>query len=145
MKIFIGGSISIKHLDQPVKEALNTLLANGSEILVGDAYGVDSLIQKYCLDKGYKNVTIYTCNYQPRNNLGNFKIKHISAKGVFGREFYTQKDISMSNDCDFAFMIWDGYSKGTLNNINRLSELGKKVDVYTTTEKKLRRLNNYEI
>lgn len=117
MKVFIGGSISIKYLDQPVKEALNALLANGSEILIGDAYGVDSLVQKYCFDKGYKNVTIYTCNYQPRNNLGNFKTQRISAKGVFGREFYTQKDIAMSNDCDCAFMIWDGISKGTLNNI----------------------------
>lgn len=138
MKVFIGGSISIKYLDQPVKEALNTLLENGSEILVGDAYGVDSLIQKYCFDKGYKNVTIYTCNYQPRNNLGSFKTQRISAKGVFGREFYTQKDIAMSNDCDYAFMIWDSYSKGTLNNINRLIELGKKVDVYTTTERKIK-------
>lgn len=120
MKVFIGGSISIKYLDQPVKDKLNELLENGSEILVGDAYGVDSLIQKYCFDKGYKNVTVYTCNYYPRNNLGSFKTQRITAKGVFGREFYTQKDIAMSNDCDNAFMIWDGYSKGTLNNISSL-------------------------
>lgn len=106
MKVFTGGSMSIKYLDQPVKEVLNTLLSNGSEILVGDACGVDSLIQKYCFDKCYKNVTIYTCNYQPRNNLGGFKTQHISAKGVFGREFYTQKDIAMSINCDCAFMIW---------------------------------------
>lgn len=44
----------------------------------------------------------------------------------------------MSNDCDCAFMIWDGYSKGTLNNINRLSKLGKKVNVYTTTERRIK-------
>ena len=138
MKVFIGGSISIKYLNQLVNEALNKFIVNGFEILVGDAYGVDSLVQKYCFDKGYKNVTIYTCNYQPRNNLGNFKTQRISAKGLFGREFYTQKDIAMSNDCDYAFMIWDGYSKGTLNNINRLSKLGKKIDVYTSTERKIK-------
>ena len=133
MKIFIGGSISIKQLDSKVKIKLDKLIKENAEILVGDAYGVDSLIQKYCLEKGYKNVTIYTCNYQPRNNWGNFKTKRIfPAQGVFGREFYTQKDIAMSYDCDCAFMIWDGYSKGTLNNIIRLSELNKTVDVYST-------------
>lgn len=132
MKIFIGGSISIKQLDSVAKDKLNKLIKENAEILVGDAYGVDSLIQKYCFDKGYKNVTIYTCNYQPRNNLGNFNTKHITAKGVFGRDFYAQKDIAMSHDCDYAFMIWDGYSKGTLNNINRLSELNKTIDIYTT-------------
>lgn len=55
MKVFIGGSISIKYLDQPVKEELNKFLADGFEILVGDTYGVDSLIQKYCFDRGYRN------------------------------------------------------------------------------------------
>ena len=139
MKVFIGGSISIQYLDQPVKEVLSKLIANGSEILVGDAYGVDSLIQIYCFNNFYRNVTVYTCNYQPRNNLGSFKTKRIvPEKRVYGREFYTQKDIAMSNDCDCAFMIWDEYSKGTLNNINRLSELGKRVEVYSTIKKKIK-------
>jgi hypothetical protein len=36
----------------------------------------------------------------------------------------------MAVEADYGFMLWDGVSKGTLNNILNLLERGKKVVVY---------------
>ena len=38
---------------------------------------------------------------------------------------YTLKDISMGQDADYALMIWDGESQGTLNNIKEMKRLEK--------------------
>lgn len=143
MKVFIGGSISIKELDCTVKSELNKLIESKREILVGDAYGVDSLIQKYFFDNGYRKVTVYTCNRHPRNNIGDFKVKNINPSLGAGREFYTEKDRAMSYDCDFGFMIWDGKSKGTLANIRRLAKLGVGINVYLSEKRQMKNINNY--
>ena len=42
----------------------------------------------------------------------------------------------MANEADYGFMIWNGKSKGTLNNIINLTLLNKKVLVYYTPQKK---------
>ena len=50
MKVFIGGSIGIDYLDYTVTDELDKYMSGELEILVGDAYGVDKLVQKY-MDK----------------------------------------------------------------------------------------------
>lgn len=118
MKVFIGGSIGINYLEYAVKDELDKYMSGELEILVGDAYGIDSLVQRYLIEYGYDNVTVYASNGRARNNIGGWKIKAIEVpSGVFGRDFYTYKDIAMTADCDFALMIWNGKSQGTLNNI----------------------------
>ncbi len=134
MKIFIGGSISIKYLDYKIQAELDKIIKSNAEILVGDAFGIDRLVQNYCYKKSYKNVTVYTSNRLPRNNVGNFKVKYIAVTGLYGREFYTQKDIAMSNDCDCGIMIWNGKSKGTFANIQRLKDYGKGCKIYGETD-----------
>lgn len=141
MKVFIGGSISIKYLDCAVKDELDKYMNNELEIIVGDAYGIDSLIQSYCKD--YEFVTVYASNGQARNNIGRWDVKAIEASGYYGREFYEQKDIAMTADCDFAFMVWDGTSKGTLANIKRLMDCGKGVIVYLNSTRQMKHLNTY--
>ena len=42
----------------------------------------------------------------------------------------------MANEADYGFMVWNGTSKGTLNNIINLTLLNKKVLVYYTPDKK---------
>jgi len=49
MSVFISGSISIRMLPPVVIETLERIMANQLEILVGDASGVDALVQKYCV------------------------------------------------------------------------------------------------
>lgn len=143
MKVFIGGSISIKYLDYEVQNELDKIMQGELEILVGDAYGVDSLIQKYCYKNGYDDVKIYACNGKARNNIGGWNIEAVNvSSNLTGREFYTQKDIEMSAVCDYGFMIWDGKSKGTLANIKRLVMCGKSCKVYLSEKHQTTDIND---
>ena len=129
MKLFISGSKSISVLPDDAKQALDEYMANGTEILVGDCYGVDAAVQKYLESKGYSNVTIYCSGESPRNSFVTGAKVHScaeAAKGLTGRAFHYVKDIQMATDCDFALVIWDGKSKGTENNIKRIMNLDKK-------------------
>ncbi|MCX4376029.1 MAG: hypothetical protein OSJ61_07645 [Lachnospiraceae bacterium] len=142
MKIFIGGSISIKYLDYEIEDELDAIMQSELDILVGDAYGADSLVQKYCNKYGYKNVNVYASNGKARNNVGNWKVETVNASCLTGREFYTQKDIEMSAICDYGFMIWDGKSQGTLANIKRLIMCGKGCKVYLSAKHKMTDIND---
>ena len=127
MKIFLSGSISIKKLPFKAIEKIDSIIQNNYTILVGDAKGVDLNIQKYLLKKRYSNVNVYYAGNDIRNNLGNWETKRISSThNEKGRDLYTLKDISMAQDSDYALMIWDGESKGTLNNIIEMKKLNKK-------------------
>ena len=113
------------------------------EILVGDAYGVDSLIQKYCYENDYTNVKVYASNGKARNNIGGWNIEAVYVSSdLSGRDFYTQKDVEMSAVCDYGFMIWDGKSKGTLENIKRLVMCGKGCKVYLSAKRRITDINN---
>ena len=131
IKVFIGGSISIKALDDNIIARLEGIINKNLTVLIGDAYGADKEVQQYFASHKYKAVTVYACNNRARNNVGAWNISNIQANGLYGRELYTQKDIAMTNDCDIAFMIWDGKSVGTLNNIKRLRSQNKRCIVYT--------------
>lgn len=128
MKIFISGSKTISKLPDLAKTFIDQFLENGDEILIGDCYGVDAVVQKYIESKGFNNVTIYCSGATPRNNFtSNAKIHSCveAAKGLTGSAFHYVKDIQMANDCDQALMIWDGKSKGTAENLKRIKEMGK--------------------
>ena len=47
MNVFIGGSISFDYLDLTITDELDKYMNGELEIFVGDAYGVDKLVQKY--------------------------------------------------------------------------------------------------
>ena len=130
-KVFIGGSISIKSLDENIIARLNGIINKNLTVLIGDAYGADKEVQSYFAIRKYKAVTVYACNNRARNNIGAWNINSVQVNGLYGRELYTQKDIAMTNDCDIALMIWDGRSIGTLNNIKRLRSLHKRCIVYS--------------
>ena len=143
MKVFIGGSINIKYLDYEVQDELDKIMQGELDILVGDAYGVDSLIQKYCYENGYDNVKIYASNSKARNNIGGWKVEAVNISSFLtGRDFYTQKDIEMNAVCDYGFMIWDGKSKGTLANIERLIMYGKGCKVYLSEKRRMTDIND---
>ena len=128
MKIFISGSKSISKLPELAKTFIDQFIENNDEILVGDCYGVDAAVQKYLESKGCGKVTIYCSGETPRNNfVTGAKVRSCAeaAKGLTGRAFHYVKDIQMAQDCDQAFMIWDGKSKGTAENIRRMKEMGK--------------------
>jgi len=132
-KVFISGSISIKKLPQEVKNSIDKIINQNFEILVGDASGIDTLIQNYCLSLNYFNVTIYSISMLPRYKASeNFKTKYIEVSNSIKkeRERQQQKDRAMTMDSEFTFAIWDGKSKGTYDNILRGLENNKKIKVY---------------
>jgi len=115
-------------LPELAKIFIDQFIENGDEILVGDCYGIDAVVQKYIESKGFSNVTVYCSGVIPRNNFtSSAKIRSCAeaAKGLSGNAFHYVKDIQMANDCDQALMIWDGESKGTAENIRRMKEMGK--------------------
>ncbi|RTZ92326.1 MAG: hypothetical protein DSY91_03820 [Deltaproteobacteria bacterium] len=138
-KVFISGSISIKNLPAEVCRSMDRIMDQGMRILVGDARGVDSLVQQYCLSRGYFDVTIYTISDPPRNIASErFGVRKIdvpdSLKNRRNRQAF--KDRAMTEASDFSLVVWDGKSKGSYANIARALEQGKKVKVYLVPEER---------
>lgn len=68
-KVFIGGSISIKTLDDNVIARLDGIINKNFTVLIGDAFGADKEVQQYFASHKYKAVTVYACNNRARNNI----------------------------------------------------------------------------
>ena len=106
---------------------------------------MDSLVQKFYANVGYRNIEIFASNGKARNNVGNWTVHNGPVPAsVRGFEFYKQKDIAMANTADYGFMIWDGESKGTLNNMINLISRNKPVMVYLINKKKVLTVENTE-
>ena len=132
-RLFIGGSKRLKEIEGKRSfEVIDAAMQNGFEILVGDCQGVDTIVQKYLLKHGYKNVTVYASGTRlVRHNEGGWPVKHVVLDSSLsgGYDFYRQKDVQMITDCDCALLIWDGESRGTKQNIIDLKASGKPVEV----------------
>ena len=72
-----------------------------------------------------------------RNNVGNWKVNHISGKGAKDeKEWHAKKDIAATKDATLGLSIWNGESRATKANIDRLIEQGKQAYVYDYTKRK---------
>ena len=120
MNIFISGSRSITNYDI-LAPYLDNLISCKDLILVGDASGVDALVQHYC-HLNFIPFKVYYIGEKPRNCITK------SVKKCFGSS-QNSKDIQMTIDCDYGIAFWDGKSKGTRNNILRLKDMNKECKV----------------
>ncbi len=135
-KIFFGGSRRLGRLSPQVKERASNMIAEGLVVLVGDANGADKAIQKFFAEHAYRNVIVFFAGSHCRNNLGNWSTHPVPvARTERDFHYYAAKDLAMSEEADYGFMIWDGESAGTANNILNLLERGKKVVVYLSPQK----------
>jgi len=137
-KVFISGSISIKKLPQEVIDSIEKIIENNIRILVGDADGIDSLIQNFCLSKNYTNLTVYSISAIPRYKASNeFDFKHIFPDVEIKKERARQqeKDKAMTLESEFSFVVWDTKSKGSYVNIIRALENNKKIKIYNNVNK----------
>ena len=145
MKVFVAGPRAVNSLSPIVVKRLSGLAEIGMFVLVGDANGVDCLVQQCFVDLKYRNVIVYASNGRPRNNVGNWEVRNVSVREkTNGFDFYTQKDIQMAEDADYGFMIWNGESKGTLNNMINLVMLNKCILVYFIPDKAFYTLRDTE-
>lgn len=113
MKVVISGSRSIRCLPDEAKQRIDAIVSLGAKVLVGDAPGVDCLVQEYLVSQGYGDVLVYHAYAKPRNNVGNFK-----TVGSF--DSYAIRDAAMCIVADYGLCIWDGKSKGSQANIERI-------------------------
>ncbi len=153
MKIFIGGSRGIKNLDRAVYASLEAMYKSsiyklgenkeGDEVLIGDADGVDRLVQEFYHKLKRRSVTVFACEGKARNNVGGWNVENVEVTSTHKDfSYYSQKDIAMARAADCGFMVWNGKSKGTLCNIINLVHLNKKVAVYFTPTKEIIAIEN---
>jgi hypothetical protein len=133
--VFIGGSRAVSRLNETILSKLDELIGRQCLIFVGDASGADKAVQQHFARRGYEHVLVY-CMDECRNNVGNWPTKNITSPSS-RRDFayYVAKDRAMARDAKCGIMLWDGKSKGTLNNIQQLIASGKKTLVYLAADK----------
>jgi hypothetical protein len=138
MNIFIAGPRAISKLKEEVIQRINNMINEDYTILLGDANGIDKAVQHYLYERNYNNVRIYATKGKARNNKGSWYVHSVDvSNNLKGFDFYAAKDYEMAKDADYGLMIWNGKSKGTLNNTINLLSMDKKTIIYFTPENQL--------
>ena len=134
--VFIAGSITIKRIDDLIKDRIKNVVEARHDIILGDADGADKAVQNHLVELDYKQVTVYCSGDTPRNNLGSWSVEKVETQATPGtRAFFTAKDVRMAEVADFGLMIWDAKSTGTLSNVLELTKQDKKSLVYVNKER----------
>jgi adenine-specific DNA-methyltransferase len=137
--VFVAGSRQISRLPAGVSARVDAIIENGFRILVGDADGADKAVQRYLADRSYPNVLVHCMKDHCRNNIGNWPTREVAApRGAKGFDYYSLKDRVMAETAEYGLMLWDGKSKGTVNNVAYLSRDHKPVVVYVVPTKQFR-------
>ena len=144
-KVFIAGSRQITRLPAEVKIRVDTMIDKGFHILVGDANGADKAVQTYLAEKAYPHVLVHCMERNCRNNVGHWPTHEVAApKGARGFDFYSAKDRVMADAAEYGLMLWDGKSKGTINNVVNLSRESKPVVVYIAPKKQFLTVKTFD-
>ena len=144
-KVFIAGSRQITRLPAEVKLRVDTMIDKGFHVLVGDANGADKAVQTYLAEKAYPHVLVHCMERHCRNNVGHWPTHEVAApKGARGFDFYSAKDRVMADAAEYGLMLWDGKSKGTINNVVNLSRDQKPVVVYVGPTRRFRTLKSVD-
>jgi predicted Rossmann fold nucleotide-binding protein DprA/Smf involved in DNA uptake len=134
--VFISGSRKIGNLNQTIRDRLQNVLDQRFAIVVGDANGADKAVQAYLMERQYQQVTVYCSGDICRNNVGRWHVSNtVVDHRLKGRDFYTQKDKQMAAVADYGFVLWDGESPGSYNNVMELLKNNKKALVYFVPER----------
>ena len=134
--VFLSGSRAISRLNQEIRDRLHGITSQSFDILIGDANGADKALQSFLKENHYAKVTVYCSGGHCRNNVGHWKTCHVQVPARSkGRDFYTQKDRLMAEVADYGFVLWDGKSPGSIENVINLLKGGKSALVYFSPDK----------
>ena len=129
--VFLGGSRRIARLNESIRSKLDELIDRKLWMLVGDANGADRALQQHLAGRGYERVVVYAVTGMLRNNVGHWTVQSVDApRGARGFDLYSVKDVRMAKDASYGLMLWDGKSRGTLENVRNLLARGKPVAVH---------------
>jgi len=143
--VFISGSIAIRHLSGAVTGRIEAIFDRGLPVLIGDARGADTAVQRLLFERGAANVTVFTADGFPRNNVGEWQVRTVPGEGRSGTAAYhAGKDRAMAAQADTGLVVWDGRSRGSLANIHRLCARGCFVAVWLEREGRFENLNSDE-
>lgn len=143
--VFIGGSRRLGRVNDELARRLDNIIQKQLRVLIGDANGFDRAAQAYLADHHYAAVTVYCTAGVCRNNVGNWPLRAVEYHGRDrGLEFYTAKDDAMLRDADFGLFAWDGKSKGTLRNVQKMAEQGRASAVYVAPAGRFVTVRNVE-
>ncbi len=143
--VFIGGSRRLSRLNEAIRSRLDKIVAQGFDVLVGDANGIDKAVQEHLASRIYRKVTVYCMDDRCRNNLGGWSTRNVRTnRSKKDFSYYSSKDWEMAKAASCGFMIWDGKSRGTLNNVANLLRARKKVAVYFSPEKSSHTLRSFD-
>lgn len=131
-RIFISGSMSFQTLPILVIKTLEKIIKSTEySLLIGDAKGVDMLIQKKCTETNFFDCTIFSVQEIPRNFTSDqFMFEHVFSDEKNPRKKQEEKDKVMTEKAGKLFVVWDGESKGSYHNILRGLRLKKHVEVF---------------
>ncbi len=134
--VFIAGSIAISRLQPAVCERIASVVERDMAVIVGDADGADTAIQRVLADHEARSVTVYCSGDEPRNNVGGWPVENIYPDAPPGtRRWFTAKDVAMAEAADYGLMIWDSRSTGTLSNVIELLGQDKTSVVFVNKNK----------
>ena len=143
--VFLSGSRKNSRLNEMIRSRINNMIDQGFQIIVGDANGADKALQKFLADVRYSNVVVFCSGQNCRNNIGGWKVRQVSVDSKLkGRDFHTQKDKKMATEADYGFVLWDGKSPGSINNVLELLKRGKSIVVYFSPEKQFHTISNLD-
>jgi len=146
ISVFLGGSRKISKLNKDIKERLQNIINQQFGILIGDANGADKALQRFLKEKNYNNVLVYCSGNGCRNNLGNWEsVKIGDDSKTKNLKFYMMKDAEMANKAEYGFMLWDGKSAGTLNNVLNLLSKHKQTLIYFSPKKRFYTISNIDV
>ncbi|HWP37354.1 MAG TPA: hypothetical protein VNL18_07350 [Gemmatimonadales bacterium] len=135
--VFVGGSRRVSRLNQAIRKRLDELMSRGLSVYVGDANGADRAIQRYLAASHYKSVTVFAVESHLRNNEGDWHVQFVAPpKNAKGYDLYAAKDRVMAELADAGVMLWDGRSRGTLENIRALLLDDKPIALYYAPKRK---------
>lgn len=126
-----------KKLPRAIRKKLDDSMWEGEKIIVGDAPGIDRQVQNYLKKKRYSNVEVYGPGKNVRY-LANrrWKTNAIDVPGTepMSKEWLLGKDFAMTNASTRGLaVILDEGATATRNNVQRLIDQNKSVDVYMLT------------
>lgn len=105
MKLFLGGSKTVRVKKAVIREKLGRAAEEHTEFLIGDCYGADTAMRKFLAEIDYPRVTVFTEHKVPRHNCGNWPVHTID--GILIESFAAQrkKDAAMAKAADCGFMF----------------------------------------
>lgn len=131
-KVFISGKVSYDEpLSEDLKAEVDKIMRANSTVLIGDAPGADTWIQKYLAENGYSRVIVYTTDKEVRNNVGNWTVRMIDGNGnTEERLIRREKDIAMTDQATRGLAVIpedDRPDSATSLNVERLRNSGLRV------------------